>query len=223
MQYPPHPPISDVGLHGEAPVQFEWDAWNPYASIGDPDLRVQALLRSVSDRAKIAFAIACAEWVVGRLTPWLDGDSRPWQYIEACWLHEMSDEFALPVESEESQWQGNVRAPIDLALMTILNVAIGCEDDNAEVDAAFAAKLATHVLIDKRAFLHWQISVLHRLRRLYPLAQEFRMGPPVPRAVLVEPFALNIDAAEVAVQQFINRALQHPNPFRVSASEPGEN
>jgi hypothetical protein len=205
MNYPPRIPIDDSELHAIVPPRYEWDAWDPYAAIGDIDWRTEALLRAMSDRAKLAFSIACAEWVVGRLQPWLNGDVTAWQFIEACWAFEMCIDIALPHESRESEWQGQIRAPVDLSLMTILNTAIGFEDDNAEVDAAFAEKLALHVLVDRRPFLHWRRLVLRRLRRSYPFDDVDRLGRPVPReALMIRNSAGELPGAE-AVTAFLAR------------------
>lgn len=185
MKSPPAVPIDDLARRIHAPVRHEWDSWDPCAAVGHGDLRTQALLRFVSDRAKLAFAIGCAEWVIERLQPWLENDQTPWKFIEACWVFEMSPGHALPPESEESAWQGPILGPVDLALMTILNTAIGFEDDNAEVDSAFAAQLAIHVIASRQAFLHWRRVVLHRLRRNFPIDSDDRCGSPVPREALM--------------------------------------
>ena len=222
MNYPPQPAIDTADRSAAHPVDYAWDDWEPYSLLGDDDLCMQTLLRSVTDRAKLAFAIACAEWVVTRLDPWLEGDITPWKFIEACWAFEMSDRFALPAESDESEWKGKVRAPVDLALMTILNTAIGFEDDNAEVDAAFAAQIALHVLVERGAFLRWRRLVLHRLRRMYPKTQDATAGDergvPVPREVLMFPMSIEPQKADSAVEAFMAAVNVHSNPFVIEAT-----
>lgn len=220
MNRPAPPLLTGTDLCTSQPPGYEWDDWDPYSQLGDPDQRTQALLRAVSGRAKLAFAIGCTEWIVGRLDAQLGMDRSPWHFIEACWAFEMSDDYALPPESDESQWQGIVRAPVDLALMTILNTSIGIEDDNAEVDAAFAAQIALHVQCDRGPFLTWRRLALHRLRRLYPAAEGEPMGEPVPREAVQFPSRFDPRTAAADIKNFLAAVHVGSNPFLIACDDP---
>ena len=73
-----------------APLTYEWDFYDPYAPLGERDPTTLERLALVSDRAKLTYAIGCAEWVVCRLIDHLS-DSRAFDYLEAYWAFEMSD------------------------------------------------------------------------------------------------------------------------------------
>jgi hypothetical protein len=215
MRYPPSPAIAQIDASSIDRVHYEWDAWDPYSVLGDSDLQTQAVLRGTSDRAKLTYAIACSEWVVQQLSPLMEKDATPWQFIEACWAFEMSGRYALPPESDEDQWQGPVRAAVDLSLMTILNTAFGFEDDNAEVDAAFAESIARHVVVDKDVFDRWRKIVLDRLQVLHPLDELNHLGAPIPREVVDIASTSDAEQYMPMVEKFLAELRTDSNPFLV--------
>lgn len=155
----------DVTL--EQDVSFTWSDWDPYEAVGNPSPQRVQELGALSDWALVAYALACAEWVVFRFSTLLK-DDRPLQFLEAAWAYEMTDEYEPPRESEESEWKGPVRGSVDLALMTTLNAIYSTKDGKPEVDAALAEQIAAHVVNDKQAFARWRDAVYQRLFKLFP-------------------------------------------------------
>lgn len=169
-------------VNASAPVAHAWDDWDPYPVVGDADAELCDKLSDVTDRAQIAFAIGCAEWLVARLAGLID-DDRPRLFLESAWAHQMSDEFAMPPQFRDEEWQGPVRAAIDLALITINNTSYGTEDGTGAADASFAAKLARHVLTDAAPFDEWVAGTVAALQRDCS-REDDPIGEPIPPAAL---------------------------------------
>lgn len=193
-------------------IRHRWDDYDPYSLFPEPPLDIVLILSKMSDRAKFAFAIGCAEWVVYRFKN-LSDDPRPMQFIEACWAAEMSNEFESPDESDEEEWEGSIRGPIDLALMTILNTFYGSEDGNAEEDAAFAAMIPPHVLPDPEIFISWRDRVLSSLAGTYPYSAKDPLGDPVPRESLDVTITLHAVKRAELVKTYLLSLPKKGNPF----------
>ena len=182
---------------------YPWSDWNPYDSIGECDPMDEHALKLLTGRAALAYAIACAEWVVFRLAPFMD-DQRPFLFLEAAWAFEMSDRYAAPPESTEAEWKGPVRGAVDLALMTVLNAIYSLREDAVQVDAAFVQRLAMHVLPQQEQFLRWRSPVLARLEGHFP--RQSTRGPQyVPREVM-DPATLIQD--EVQLRLYVESYLR---------------
>ena len=197
---------------------YAWSDWNPYEAVGHPDALREDELRRLSGRAILAYTIACAEWVVYRLTGFLD-DARPEWFLEAAWAFEMSERFAAPVESVEAEWKGPVRGAVDLALMTVLNAIYSLRDGAVEVDAAFAEQLAQHVVPEMEPFLAWRGRVLPRLANQYPANHEARYRY-VPREATDPDYNIcDEDHAEALVMAFLRNLDTATNPMLEPVSE----
>jgi hypothetical protein len=145
-------------------VDFAWSDWDPYNAVGDPPRHRVEALGKLSGRALVAYAMACAEWVVYRFYAVSD-DRTPHAFLEALWVSAIDSRFRPPSESNEADWKGAVRGPIDLALMTALNTIASIDDGKPEVDAALAEQIALHVIAAKEIFVDWRHRVLNKLSR----------------------------------------------------------
>ncbi|SEJ03067.1 hypothetical protein SAMN04244572_02497 [Azotobacter beijerinckii] len=194
------------------PLHYDWDSWDPYSLLGSPDEETVGLLEQVSDRAQIAYAIGCAEWVAQCLGERLETD-RPLLYIEAFWAFEMDQRIASPAETVEAEWQGRILAPMDLALMTVLNTYYTSADGNGALEAAFAECIPRHLLDDRQAFFAWRKAVLARLLAHYPRQEDDPWGAPVPREALDPARPLTPEAQEHYVADFFSRLSPGANPL----------
>ncbi len=160
-----------------------WDDWDPYSKIALPDPELKAKLSRTSNCAITAFSLGCAEWVVAALPP---GDhlSESAEYLEAFWVYIFGFRDAVPAETEDNDWKGPIRGPINLCLMTVLNTIILAEFGSPAQNGAFAARIAIHVLGNSAAFLAWQNLVVERLLLHCGRAAENEDGVPVPRELL---------------------------------------
>jgi len=193
-------------------IAHQWDDGNPYSLLGDVDPFTEQALSKVTARAAIAYAIGCAEWVVFRFCN-LSDDPRPYLFIEASWAFQMSNRYACPPESDESEWKGEIRGPIDLTLMTILNTIYAVEDGSPHVEAAFAEQLPLHVIPNQQNFLNWRGTVLERLQHLYPISTADNMGPPVPREALDPSSQFDSAGAAKLVDMFFENLDEKANSY----------
>jgi hypothetical protein len=200
----------------KAPLNHKWDDWDPYALLGEQDVETLTHLRKSSDRAQIAYAIACAEWVIWRFVD-LSPDGRPYALLESAWAGEMSLELVAPPQLLEDEWKGPIRGPIDLALVTIINTFYSTEDRAGDQDAAFSELIALHVLADKGYFLEWKIRVLERLENLFPRTIRDPEGVPVPREAMDPNINISGQLRQELVTKFLSELDYDSNPFLKSA------
>lgn len=194
------------------PLRYDWDPWNPYSLLGNPNPETINLLEKVSDRAQIAYSIGCAEWVAQRLRRWFE-TSHPFLYIEAFWAFEMDKRILAPVETVEAEWQGKILAPMDLALMTVLNTYYTSADGDGALESAFAERISLHVLNDRQDFLIWRESVLPRLALHYPRDKDNSWGAPIPREALNPLAPLTPEMTMKYVTDFLSRVSLKTNPL----------
>lgn len=165
-------------------VRYEWDEWDPYSFLGDVDESVLKQCGALSDRAAMIFSIGCLEWVLARLDLMIT-NKLPYQYLAACKALVLGAPMALPPFPDSSQWQGNVMSPIGLAIVNTLNTWYMAEEGEADVNAAFSAKVPMHLLGDQaERYVVWQYKVLARLATLYPYNDDDCMETLVPLAML---------------------------------------
>jgi hypothetical protein len=196
-----------------APLAYAWDDWDPYPLIAPNDRATEEALAFVSNWAKFAYSIGCAEWVAARLTMH-DEDPAIRQYLDACWAYELTDRYELPPEMDDANWRGAVRGPICLALTTIVNTRYGFDEQNAQGDAAFAEKVALHVLPDTAFFTVWRQAVLKRYSEHYRITEEDSLEErPVPMHILNADFAYDQTQLQFYIEDSLHSLQLRDNPF----------
>lgn len=195
---------------GQQGVDYEWDTWDPY-SILPPvsEERVEAL-RQISDRAQIAYATGCAEWVVQKLARHLETDL-PFLYLEAFWAFEMDKRIPSPPETVEADWQGRILAPIDLALMTVLNTYYTSGEGSGAYESAFSECIALHVLDEKADFQAWREAIIPQLSRYSPRREDDPWGAPVPREALIPGLVMTDEERAEHIQRFLANVIPEKN------------
>jgi hypothetical protein len=194
------------------PITHKWDDWDPYPLIAKNNPETENWLAQAGNYAKFVFAIGCAEWVVARFDRELN-DIRSWQYIDACWAYEMSSDFTLPAELDDSQWLGPILGPVCLALTTVINTRYGFDEDNAQIDVAFAEQVALHVMPDNRLFQQWRDIVLCRLVDLCPVDSGLPSGIRLPRHVLNPDVIIEANALPSLLKASLEGLDLLTNPF----------
>jgi hypothetical protein len=179
---PRSPFVPDTAVYTTAPA-YVWDAYDPYSVLGDRDPSTDEIVRKLTERARIAYALGCAEWVVFTLSPLIE-DDRPMQQLQAFWAFQMSDRYALPHELIEAEWQGPVRGPIDLSLVTVRNTVATIEDGEAYIHASFAERIPQYTLRDPAPFLTWRAHALKALTE-FASATNSERGDPIPRELMM--------------------------------------
>lgn len=177
---PHYIPVEEIS---SLPLSYEWDFWDPYEILGKINESTMNDLDKISDRGQIAFSIGCAEWVVARLSKHLS-DTKAFLYIDACWAFQLDTGIASPLAPNEDEWQGSVLAPIDLAIVSILNTYYTTEDGQGAIEAAFSELIPIQVLFDKTPFFVWREKILNRLKTHFPRQENDHWGLPVPKEAL---------------------------------------
>ena len=229
--------LRDSGVQSPS-IRYAWDDWK-LAQFEEPldDALVQRLT-CLSQRATLAFATGCAEWVAYRFAQ-LDDDPAPWQFLEAAWAMQIHvrysgygkgtgwAEFAAPDEDDgqtvRTRWTGPIQGPINRALI-VLESAIqelawhGAENPPAYSQylarsAARIHKLAQHVMPgEANAFEPWAAKALARLEAIFPVVPGDELGDVVPREALDLDSDFSIERTEMLVNNFLAHA-DRANPF----------
>lgn len=194
----------------EPGVGFTWSDWDPYAAVGDPAADRIETLGGLSDRALVAYSVACAEWVVYRFSR-LSSDQAPYLFLEALWVSGIDSRYRPPAESDESQWKGPIRGSIDLALMTTLNAISSTDGGKPEVDAALAEQIALHVCADKEPMRAWSARVLDRLARHFSRTGDVGRTLGLPPQVFGEDF--NLADIDAYMESYLAAVDLSANPF----------
>jgi len=195
-------------------LRFTWDD-NRYERAYTPlDKTDRARMERLSQRAILAFAVSCAEWIFHRfrpvsIPPFLD------DCIEAAWAAVVDARYAnYYLEPRGDEWQGPDRKPIAVALMLLVDTIVRVEnDDHPDIGALSLANLAAHVMTVPTPFQEWRGRVMTRLERLFPLNSRDTRGEPVPREVLDPDFAFQPEMAPTLIGAFLRRLDYKANPF----------
>jgi hypothetical protein len=201
-----------------SPISFEWDERDPYSIVGLNNYETEQKLSQITNYGKFVFSLGCAEWVVSRFSHFLE-DDLPWQYLHACWAFELSDNYLLPYELDDSEWTGKILEPICLALTTVINTRYGFDEDNAETDSAFSEKLALHVIpkLSINLFHEWKCGVLENLIRFYSVENGNITGKRVPIEILNPSFSIENSKISSLIESSLkkinlaNNCFIHPN------------
>jgi hypothetical protein len=194
------------------PIQHSWDDWDPYEIVGNSTISTEQLLSRISHNAKLIYSLGCAEWVLARFGQH-DRSTEARHYLDACWAYEISDDYELPEELEDEEWTGPVLGPICLSLTTVLNTMYGFDEDNAEIDAAFAEKIALHVIPDHDVFMIWRNAVLTRLLEICPIDIEDLEGSRLPREILDPKIEIKVNEFSSLLQKTQSELQLKNNKF----------
>lgn len=206
---PSHIPVAVLEA---APVRHAWDDYDPYKPIGKSEEPTMQALERLTDRAIIAYAAACAEWVVWRFRKLLP-DPAPLNFLEACWAFEMDKGIQAPRPLKGEEWRGPIRGAVDLALVSVLNTYYTTESGAGHVEGAFGEKVARHVLPNPDVFLAWRKTALDRLQKHFPRKPEDVWGPPVPRETFDPSKTLTAESIDGYARDFLAGLPFDRNPL----------
>jgi len=208
---PQYIPIEKISM---LRVEHDWDDWDPYELLAEPDENTKNKLEMVSSRGITAFSLGCAEWTIYRLSNHFN-DPVPHNYIEAFWVFLMGVDDALPPETENDDWEGNIRGPINMALMTTLNTIYLAGDGPPIQNGALSAQITYHVLGENSEFIEWQKEVLERFVKYCLRDEDNPHGDFVPREILDPSIALDELESKKSqfIQDFLNKVDYPDNPF----------
>ncbi len=195
-------------------LRFTWDDQQYERAYTPLDKVERARLERLSQRAILAFAVSCAEWIFHRFRP---VSSPPFldDYVEAMWAAVVDARYAnYYLEPRGDEWQGPDRKPIAVTLMLLADTTTRVEnDDHPDIGALSLANLAAHVMPDPTPFQEWKERVMARLERRFPLNPRDTRGEPVPREALDPDFDFQPEMAPALIGAFLKRLDYEANPF----------
>lgn len=207
--------IQDANIQDDS-IGYKWDDWNVEQAEEPIDDEFYARLEGISQRAIIAFTISTAEWIVHRFEM-LSKDRSLLQYLKSAWAMIVSWHYCgITWEdyADEKKWIGPVKGPLGIA-MTRVHYAIQqtLENEDPELRAAWITNLAQYLITDPTPYLKWRERVMERLKRLYQLDPEEKLGEVVPRQALDPDFDLKVDQTESLINRFLSGLDHKINPF----------
>lgn len=216
-------------------VLFAWDDAVGGATQWGGDAvaaRVLASALRMECRARMALAVALAEWVVWRFEG-LHQRSEPTDVVEAAWCGTADPRYLRFFELTRSQWLGPVEGPLWTAITHLRQgIAAGVDFPKDLYDTlALLTKLALYVQPQPDALLEWLPVVLDRLETAFPvtpddpLADLFsrdpssRMGPWVSRDMFDPAASWHLGDGRRFLQQVLSTARDEKNPFLARPDE----
>jgi len=193
-------------------IRYKWDDWDEEGVEGAIDDKLYGRLKTLSQRANVAFTAASAEWIVYRFGR-LSDDSLPLQCLEAAWAQMIDGAYSVPWEfPDDKTWSGPVRSPIRRA-MSLVADAINemVVDSDPALMAAIISKLVEHLMSDPKPYQSWRERVLERLDRLYRLDPAETIGDVVPREAFDPNADFKPEQTEHMVNQFLAGLNYHEN------------
>ncbi len=205
---------------------FPWDEWQSEKAYAPADPALQKRLANLSDRANVAFMLACAEWLIHRFDL-VSSDPLPLMYVEAAWAANIHTAYCRYMETNDDEWHGPARGPMNLALAMIVDSLWDAQDNTPGEYPAWMSNLVLLVLSDSVAFVDWREHVLARLEQHFPVPEddpddlfeeEDTRGEYVPREVFDLGLPFDPSNTNALCEQFLNgldhhqnRCLHHPD------------
>lgn len=204
----------------EAPLRYKWDDWELDQFESPVDEALLERLAGLSQRANVAWTIACAEWICHRLAPHMAGDLLPFQRLEAAWAQVVDARYSLALSDPPDRWPGPVKRPV-LRSLELIDFAVDAADRDGEPEqvGAAIARLAEHVMVNPAPFRSWQATVLDRLEALYPLDPDEALGEVVPREALDPGRKFDPRSTPELIGRLLDLLARSDNPFLRSRQE----
>jgi hypothetical protein len=202
------------------PLRYTWDDWDLDQVESPLDESLLAKLRLLSQRANVAFCIACAEWIVYPLCAVLK-DQLPVQRLETAWAQIIDPRYSSSLDVPPDDWAGPLKGPVLRAVDLVEFAVDALARDQSPVDmAATASKLTTHLLVQETAlFFGWQNRVVARLMEHYRLDADEMMGDVVPREALNLEHSFDPTHTQELMNAFLQRLCESGNPFLCPSDE----
>jgi hypothetical protein len=192
---------------------------------------VRTALR-IEPRARMALAVALAEWIVWRFDG-LHGRTQPAAFLEAAWCATADPRYMRFFEVPRTDWMGPVEGPLWFAITHLRHaLSVGVDFPRDLFDGlSFLARLAVYVQPTPAPLMAWLPPVLDRLETTFPLTPDdpladlfsrdpsSRMGPWVAREVFDPTRTPDRDAGRLFLQGVLDTARQERNPFLATPDE----
>lgn len=219
------PPLTLELASGEAPkeVAYAWDEWDVQQYFYFLPEPFPEPVRDLTPCASWALTLAILEWVEAYLSHFSSDNSLE-QYIAAGWVGTTDRSLCQHLVTDDDEWRGPVRGPMQLSLAIIAEMFfVNADMRTSAAYAIFAENLARHVLPDSWSFDPWYTLVTDRLNTWHsysvedpqpePLfAEDFYLGKIVSRSLFNSSHDYDGSAAEAEMDMFIANT-NSANPF----------
>jgi hypothetical protein len=210
-------------------IRYAWDEWRVrdyFIEVKDEQFdRLDAL----SDAANLALAIGCGEWLCHRFSV-LSNDPDPYHLLEAAWAAIVHPAYCLDFETDDDEWRGPVRGPLNMT-MSILEDGIHQRetDPHEATRSCWMYNLTKHVLPRSDEFERWFEACVLRFEQHHPWVEDddiWEEGPPfgapVPRESLDPNFPYDPLGAPDLLDRFLRSLIPARNPFLTDPEDVGE-
>ena len=206
------PEISYKGL--PKTLDYPWDEWDVQQYFYFLPEPFPEDVRDLTPRASWALTLAILEWVDVFFSRFSDDKSLE-QYILAGWVGIIDRDRCEHINTDDEDWRGPVRGPLQLSLAIIAEMFFVNSDDRTAVAyAIFAENLARHVIPNDSPFFDWLVFSKERLNRWHsytaedpapePLfAEHFYLGNVVSRSIFNSNLDYSPDSAEIEIQKLV--------------------
>ena len=163
--------IQDANI-ADNKIRYKWDEWKVEEAYKPADDELVKRLSVLSYRANAALTIAISEWVIFRFEKLFD-DPMPLEYLEAAWAANVRPAYTEYIETDDDEWRGPVKGPINIALTIVIDILF-CSEEILEPQKspAWMSNLAELVLLDTRAFQQWRNICIQRLEQFFSVPEE---------------------------------------------------
>lgn len=157
-------------------LTFPWDdALGGAHDLGgdvESTMVVRTALR-IEPRARMALAVALAEWIVWRFDG-LHGRTQPAAFLEAAWCATADPRYMRFFEVPRTDWMGPVEGPLWFAITHLRHaLSVGVDFPRDLFDGlSFLARLAAYVQPTPAPLMAWLPPVLDRQETTFPLTPE---------------------------------------------------
>ena len=219
MSLPPPQYISRAQV-ATATIRFPWDEWRVNEYFLSIDSALCDRLDRLSDAANLALAIGSSEWISHRFSL-LSNDPNPDNFIEAAWAAIVCLGYCLDVETNDNDWRGPIRGPLNIAISILHDGIHRLETDPHEsTRSCWMHNLARHVLPHTGEYEEWFEACLLRLEKYHPWIENEDiwgegppLGIPVPREALDPGVSYNPADAPRSVDRFLRYLNPEQNQF----------
>lgn len=207
-------------------IRYLWDDTRAMYDLPADTTGILGASMQMRLRARLVLCMGLYEWIVWRYDG-LHDRAEPRLVAEAAWCATVDPRYLRFYELSRNEWLGPVDAPLWCA-MTWLQPALstGHQFPRAVYDAlVFLARLALHVMPNRRPFTNWLDATMDRFVRRYPEMPEdpftdpfdrdpaARLGPLIGRDALDPTVEPDEAAGRAFLAAQIAEAVRTGNPF----------
>jgi hypothetical protein len=125
----------------------------------------------------------------------------------------------LPEELDAEFWEGKVQGPICLSLTTVINTFYGMDEDNTEIDSAFAEKIALHILPETDTFIRWKNAIFNRMREFFSIRSGELIDSVLPRDFLNPSIPFHVSKLSQMIESTYKELQIVENEFLMSIND----